>query len=143
MHYNGKKEFINKAIQAMSLINSVKDTGYNDTFTYFTPGLIIKGKPFEYETFTAKDPESIEEEMEQKQDKINVFNVAEVLYKFSKNVKSNEEDAKYYDEDKVLILQDVSILNLQTGGKYNLSHYVLFVDQITGFVPAPLELNNM
>ena len=75
--------------------------------------------------------------MIQRSSGINAFNIADAMYGFMKNQRLEDGD-QYYDENKMLILKEVNIKDVNTNTNYNLSHYVLFVDQIIGFYPGDI-----
>lgn len=107
-------------------------------FTYFTPGFVITGKRHVVDKFEANDMESLHEEMAQKisDGGISKFAVASVLNKFNKSDFLEDENTAIYDEDKVIILEDVTIKTSENTFSHNTPYFVLFVDQIIGVIPA-------
>lgn len=138
---NSKTGYINSLIGAFEITKNSSDEFIEQSdiyFTYFTPGFIVTGKRLVVDKFEANDMESLHEEMTQKLSNggFSKFAIASVLNKFKKRDFLEEENTELYDEDKVIILEDVTIKTGENIVSYNTAYFVLFVDQIIGVIPA-------
>jgi hypothetical protein len=141
--FNSKRDYIDalagafKVAEKMNISESETDESY---FTYFTPAYTVTGKMFIGEPFEAQDFDSLYEELAERLEKgkINTLDIANTMAVFSKKKILSNKDVETYDDDKILILEDVEIRDINNTS-YKTPVFILFVDQIIGIIPSKLE----
>lgn len=139
---NAKRMFISSLVTAKDTVNNLNKQADEEGFiTYLTPTGWIVGKSFELEKIDATNEETLIESITQLQEEgkeIDLFSMAFGITNAFVEKRKEDNDVKDIAESFAIPLTDVQIIS-NTGSKTNLSHFVLFSDQVIGVVPGKMS----
>lgn len=136
-----KSIYINQLINAKVAVTGANKDQDPDYLTYITSNAIVVGKKLSVNPLVFESPDKIEEALDHRLSEkipVSVMDIAAGLYNF----KTAEEKNDVANDIPSIALEDVQVLTSQNT-ILNLSHFVLFIDQIVGVVPTKVDLINL
>lgn len=142
---NEKRIYVDALTSARGVIAELNDNNRieGEYLTYLTSSAYIVGKQLRLIDLDFENEEGLHDSVGNafdKGDTIDPLSIANGFYnKFIKEYK--EGGVEIYDEDKVVMLTDVTLIPLQMNTTpVKLEYLALFMDNIVGIIPGKLEL---
>ena len=133
-----KSFYINQLINAKVAVTEVNGDQDSDYLTYITSNAMVVGKKLSVNPLVFESLDKIEEALDHRRSEevpVSFIDIAAGLYNFE----TAEEKKDVANEIPCITLEDVQVLTSQNK-VLNLSHFVLFIDQIVGVIPTKVDL---
>lgn len=129
--------YINHLITAKTVVGNQNKDQSSEYLTYVTSSGIVVGKRGKINSFNFEDFDSIGDEISNRMKEglpVSVIDIASGLFNFTADKKTDEYQSIFLEDVQLLTLQNMIV---------NLSHYVIFTDQIAGIIPSKIDLNEI